>query len=110
MDFEMDDYNSEDTQERVWDFSVKDGKLQVIDHSEAEAQRAVIATFVQRGTVPNLETFGVQWAELLTGQVTPQALNAQIRNSISSVIDGMKYVPKYSMSNGKLLVEVKAAN
>lgn len=109
MDFEMNDYYDKDTQEHVWDFAITKGNLGVVDHSESEFQRAVIATFIQRGTVPQIQGFGNQWAELLTGQVTPQQLNAQIRDSIASVVDGMKFVPKYSMKDGKLIVEIKEA-
>lgn len=109
MDFEMTERVEKDTQETIWDFTVKDGMLATVDHSEADFQRAVIATFVQRGTVPEMETFGNQWAELLTSQVTPQQLNAQIRDSISKVVSGMRYVPSYKMEGGKLLVEIKEA-
>lgn len=109
MDFEMTDYNNTETQEKVWDFTIRNGRLAVLDHGDADYQRAVIATFTQRGTIPNMEGFGNMWAELLTNQITPQELNAQVRNSIASVIDGLKFVPKYSMSDGKLVVEIKAA-
>jgi len=108
MDFEMRDYV--DGKTGMWDFAIKNGMLQTVDHSTAEKQRAIVATFIQRGTVPNLESFGVQWAELLTNQVSPQQINAQVRESISSVVDGMKFMPKYSMKDGRLVVEVKAAS
>lgn len=108
MDFELVDYVDPVSQDRTWDFSIKDGFLKWVDHAEADFQRAVVATFMQRGTFPQMAGFGNQWAETLTGQVAPQILNAQVRESIASVTGGMRYMPKYSMSNGSLLVEVKA--
>lgn len=110
MDFEMVDYLDHETQDKVWDFKVKDGVLHVVDHYKSEEQRAIIASYIQRGTIPQLQAFGVQWAELLTSQVSPQQINVQIRESISSVVDGLKFVPEYKMENGKLLVDIKAVN
>lgn len=110
MDFEMSEYKDsvKGTDLEVWwDFTVRNGSLNPIDHNESDFQRAVIATFLQRGTVPQAPSLGNQWAECLANDVTPQALNAQVRNSIINLTGGLKYLPKYSMKDGKLMVEVK---
>lgn len=107
MDFEMSSRYDADTQENYWDFTIKSGSLMVIDHNEADEQRAIIATFLQKGSVPQMPSVGNQWSELLTGQVQPQQLNSQIKNSILELTGGMKYTPKYTMEDGKLIVEVK---
>ena len=88
-------------------FLVKKGSLKPIDHNESDFQRAVVATFLQRGTVPQAPAIGNQWAECLTGDVSPQTVNSQVRESIIELTGGLKYLPKYTMSDGKLLVEVK---
>lgn len=103
----MSDYKDLNKKEVWWDFTVKKGSLKPIDHNESDFQRAIVATFLQRGTVPQAPNIGNQWAESLTGDVTPQALNAQVRNSIMNLTGALKYLPKYTMSDGKLLVEVK---
>ena len=110
MDFEMGEYKDTtqvSDQEIRWDFIVKNGQLKCIDHNESDFQRAVVATFLQRGTIPQAPSLGIQWAECLTGDIQPQAINAQIRNSIINLTGELKYLPKYSMKDGKLLVEVK---
>lgn len=107
MDFEMSSRYDADTQENYWDFTIKNGRLQVIDHNESEEQRAIIATFLQRGSVPQAPSLGNQWTELLTGAVMPQELNSQIRNTIISLTGGIKFLPKYESKDGKLYVEVK---
>lgn len=108
MDFEMRGWTDSETKENYWDFSVKNKRLQVIDHSLAEEQRAVIAAFTQRGSVPQMPGFGNQWAELLTGSIMPQELNAQVRSSIINANGGASFAPVYSMKDGKLNVEIKA--
>lgn len=107
MDFEMSEYKDQVTQENYWDFTIKKGKLITIDHNKSDFQRAVVATFLQRGTVPQVPSLGNQWSECLTGDVTPQILNAQIKDSIINLTGELKYLPKYTMSDEKLLVEVE---
>ena len=82
MDIEMITTTDEDTQENLWDFKVKNGKLCWIDYTAATQQRSIIATYLQRGTIPQLPDVGNQWVEFLTGTVAPNELNTQIRNSI----------------------------
>lgn len=108
MDFEMVGYTDSDTKERIWDFAVKNGTLRTIDHGEADEQRAAVAAFVQRGSVPQMPGFGNQWAELLTGQVTPQEVNAQVRSSIIGTNGNLGFAPVYSTKDGALNVEIKA--
>jgi hypothetical protein len=42
----------------------------------------------------------------MTNQISPQALNAQIRQSIKDMTGGISYLPKYTERDGKLIVEV----
>ena len=106
MDFEMVDVKEDNTGLPLWDFKIKNGILETLDHNEAVQQRANIAVFLQRGTIPQMQTTGNQWAELITNQIAPQTLNVQIRQSILNLTGGLAFLPKYSDSDGKLLVEV----
>lgn len=103
----MNDIENQATKERFWDFKIKDGFLSVIDGNEAQQQKAIVATFLQRGTVPQIPSLGIQWAELFTGSVMPQQVNAQIMSAITEFTGGLKFCPKYSYKNGKLIVEVR---
>ena len=110
MDIEMITTTDEDTKENHWDFKVKDGKLCWFDYSSATQQRSIIATYLQRGTIPQLPDVGNQWVEFLTGTVAPNELNTQIRNSIMDMTGELSYLPKYNEVDGKLTVEVSALN
>lgn len=105
----MNSVKDEQTEETLWDFKLKNKALCWIDHDTAEEQRAVVSTFLQRGTVPQAPSIGIQWAELLSGTALPQEVNIQIKNAITEYTGGAKYFPKYSMKDGKLFVEVKKA-
>lgn len=106
MDFEMETKYDQETQTNLWDFKVTNGSFHAIDHEVADQQRAIIAVFLQRGTIPQMPELGNQWAEFLTGEVMPAALNAQIKNSITDLTGQAKYMPKYSDEDGNLVVEV----
>ena len=107
MDFEMISYKDEDTHENIWDFKVKNGILQTVDYTSATHQRSIIATYLQRGTIPQLPDVGIQWVEFMTNTVMPNELNVQIRQSIMNFSGELSYMPKFSEEDGKLVVEVK---
>lgn len=97
---------NEETHEKYWDFKVKNGILQTVDYTVATKQRSIIATYLQRGTVPQLPDVGNQWVEFITGTIMPNTLNGQIRKSIMELTGQLAYMPKYSEDNGQLKVEV----
>ena len=106
MDFAMTNIDTETDELALWDFRVKDGILQVVDHNESLAQRSYRATYLKRVTVPQIPSVGNQWAELMTNQISPQVLNAQIRQSIIDYTGGLSYLPKYKDVGDKVVVEV----
>lgn len=109
MDFAMINIDTEVDKFALWDFKITKGILETVDYNEATQQRSFIATYLQRGTVPQSPSSGNQWAELMTNQVSPQVLNAQIRQSIIDYTGGISYLPKYTEEDGKLVVEVVKA-
>lgn len=106
MDFAMTNIDTEVDKLALWDFKVTKGILQIVDHNEATEQRSFVATYLQRGTVPQSPSSGNQWVELMTNQISPQALNSQIRQSIIDYTGGLYYLPKYKDVDGKVVVEV----
>ena len=106
MDFAMTNIDTEVDKLALWDFKITNGILQVVDHNESIEQRSFIATYLQRGTVPQIPSAGNQWVELMTNQISPQALNSQIRQSIIDYTGGIYYLPKYKNEDGKVVVEV----
>lgn len=106
MDFAMTNIDTEVDRLALWDFKITNGILQTVDHNESTEQRSFISTYLQRGTVPQYPSAGNQWVELMTNQISPQALNAQIRQSIIEYTGGVSYLPKYTEKDDKLVVEV----
>jgi hypothetical protein len=106
MDFAMVNIDTEEQPLALWDFKVKNGILEIADHNNATEQRAFVSTYLQRGTVPQLPSAGNQWVELMTSQISPQALNSQIRQSIIDYTGGLSYLPQYKDKDGKVVVEV----
>ena len=106
MDFAMTNIDTEIDKLALWDFKVTKGFLQIVDHNEAVEQRSYMATYLQRGTIPQNPSAGNQWVELMTNQISPQALNAQIRQSIIDMTGGLSYLPKYKDVGDKVVVEV----
>ena len=106
MDFAMTNVDTELGNQILWDFKVINGRLITVDHNEAVEQKSYIATYLQKGTVPQSPSTGNQWAELMTNTVSPQELNAQIRQSIMDLTGGISYLPRYIEKDGKLVVEV----
>ena len=73
--------------------------------SVEDAQHAQTAAFLQYGSVPQLPTFGVQWAEYFTGGVNFGVIDGQIKSNLSAV--GLtQFRPTYDLVNDKLTVSV----
>lgn len=106
MDFAMTNIDTETDKLAMWDFKIKDGILITVDHNQELEQRSFVATYLQRGTIPQSPSSGNQWVELMTNQISPQALNAQVRQSIIDYTGGLYYLPKYKDVDGKIVVEV----
>lgn len=109
MDLRMQSYTNAN-KEPIWDFCINEvtGSLVVTENSIAEEhQQAVVATFTQRGSIPQLPQIGVQWAEFLSQSISTSELNTQIVNAIQENAKSFAYLPVYSKTNGKLQVTIK---
>lgn len=94
--------------ERIWDFQITaEGTLATIETKAETQQRATVASFLQRGTIPQLPNTGVQWAEFLTGSILPAELNSQILENIHELADTYSYTPKYTTKDGRLYVNIE---
>lgn len=106
MDFLLKDY-TDSASEPMIDFDLSsDGNLTTITGTAEEKQRAIVAAFTQRGTIPQLPETGVQWVELLTGQVGYAEINSQILQAIHESAGTFAYIPKYTSENDKLVVSI----
>lgn len=91
----------------VWDIAVVNGVAQVVTGSAESVQKASMAAFIQVGSVPQLPTVGVPWAEFMTGGANFADLDAAIRKAASSVNEP-SFSPKYDFENGRLVVTMQS--
>jgi hypothetical protein len=108
MDLQMSSSTPEtSTSFPTWDFNVSSGVVPLISGDTERVQTAEIAAFVQVGSVPQLPTVGVPWAESLTGGATFGDIDAAIRKAAlaSGVSD---FTPTYDFENGRLTVTMTA--
>ena len=96
------------TKEPIVDFvPTKDGQLQAIYAENAVKQRAVLASFTQRGSVPQLPDVGVDWVEFLTEQRSAAEINSQIFDAMHEYANTYNYIPKYETTKDKLTVTIE---
>ena len=94
--------------EPVLDFEIQiDGTLTTLFGEPAIKQRAVVASFTQKGSIPQLPNTGVEWAEMLTGQVGPANINSEIFDAMHNSADTYGYIPQYTYHEGQLIVDIK---
>lgn len=107
LDFFVKSYKNA-IEEPILDFEITgDGQLFSLLNEPAVKQRAIVASFTQKGTVPQLPTTGVEWAELLTGQVSPANVNSEIFDAIHNCADTYGYIPQYMSVDNQLIVVIK---
>ena len=70
-----------------------------------DAQHAQLAAYIQRGAIPQLPGFGVEWVEFFTGTTNFGVIDGEIKQNLLAV--GLSnYRPTYDIVNEKLTVAV----
>ena len=99
---------SETTKEPIVDFvPTKDGQLQALYSNEAVKQRAIVSSFTQRGSIPQLPNVGVEWVEFLSEERSPAEINSQIFDAMHNNANTYDYIPKYETFNNELTVTIE---
>lgn len=96
--------------EPQWDFKFDNerGQLLFTDNElDEERQRAIIASFLQKGTIPQLPDTGVDWVDLISQAKSPSEINSQVINAIHENADSYAYLPTYNKVGDKLVVSIK---
>ena len=105
MDMQMAAERIDGTNYPTWDVKVVDGIVPIITDREEELQRAVLAGFLEIGTIPNLPLVGVPWADYLNRSITFGDLDVAVRESLRQAgADG--YQPEYDLTGDKLTMTV----
>lgn len=92
-----------------WDFVVKNGRVQTLTNTAEVQQRAVVAAYIQKGTIPQLVETGVPWLEVVTGETNILEADAQIRANIQEMSGSYSLLPVYSVEKNKLLCTIQEA-
>lgn len=107
MDMFIKSYKN-DVKEPILDFEVTGkGELSLLFGEDEIHQRALVASFTQKGSIPQLPNTGVEWAEMITAEALPSEVNSQIIQQIHACADTYTYSPKYSAINGELIVTIE---
>ena len=89
----------------IWDVKVLNGNVPIVTGSQEELQRAVLAGFIETGTVPNLPLVGVPWPRYLAKEITFGDLDVAVRDSLQKAgADG--YQPEYDIEGDKLTMKI----
>lgn len=73
------------TDEDDWgvDFDIIDGQPKLLDYdSQTADQRAAVVAYIATGTVPGMQSFGVNWGMVYDKQMTLIDLNNQIEQQL----------------------------
>ena len=110
MDMTLQSSSTAPNQYQTFDYLVVGNIVPVLNDSGVngsieDAQHAQMAAYIQRGTVPQLPQFGVEWVEYFTGGVNFGVVDGQIKSNLISI--GLsKFRPTYDLVNDKLTVAV----
>ena len=105
MDARMQSTQSIPNQFQTWDYYVADGIVPILEGSQEESQTAMIAAYLQKGTIPQLPETGIPWVEFFTGQVQFNEVDGAIKNALNQV--GLtQFYPTYDLVNDNLIATV----
>lgn len=92
-----------------WDIELKAGRTTALSGRPEQQQRAVIAAYIQLGTIPSLETTGIDWTGFLTGLKNARELDSDIRNNMRWFTGEAKFIPYYFTKNNTLRLSIQEA-
>jgi len=94
------------TKDNIWDIEVHNGSPRVISDDNEKVQRAMIASFIQKDTLPLMPNTGLDWSKYLTGEMSLSEIDAKARANINLYMESLMYVPYYKVVNGQLIYNI----
>ena len=88
-----------------WDCDVVKGNVPIITDDAEDLQCAILAGFLIKGTVPQLQDAGVPWTDFLTKKITFGVLDFYVRESLTNVGKDNFY-PEYDIQNDQLTMSI----
>lgn len=105
MDMQMAAEQKRPNEYPIWDVKVQNGKVPIITGPQEELQKAILAGFLEQGTIPNLPQQGVPWTKYMAKDITFGDLDVAVRTSLNQAgADG--YQPEYDLDGDRLTMKV----
>lgn len=89
------------------DIDIIDGQAELVfEEQNTQDQRAAVAAYQAAGTIPGMETEGIRWQDLYSGQETMIDIDNQIKQNIQNKAGGDgtlggTYTPLYVQNTDK---------
>lgn len=94
------------TNNNIWDIEVHNGMPKVIKGNSESIQRAMIASFIQKDTLPLMPSVGIDWSKYLIGEISLSEVDAKARENINLYMESLMFVPYYKIVNGQLIYNI----
>lgn len=94
------------TKDNVWDIEVHNGMPRIINVDNEKIQRAMLASFIQKDTLPLMADTGLEWTKYLLGEISLSEIDAKARANINLYMESLMYVPYYKIVNGQLVYNI----
>ena len=94
------------TKNDVWDLEVHNGLPRTISGDNQKTQSAMLASFIQKDTLPLMPDTGLEWTRYLLGEIPLSEIDAKARANINLYMESLAYVPYYKIVNGMLTYNI----
>lgn len=90
------------------DINIENGRAEeLVDDNAIQAQRATVAGYMIKGTVPLIPDAGVEWDAYATREKTLLEMDGQVRQSVSTFVGGEnRFIPEYGMMSDHLAIRM----
>lgn len=89
----------------TWDVAIEEGIVPILTDDDENMQGAILAGFLERGTIPQLPSAGVPWQDFLTQKLSFGELDSEIRDSLR-LADKPEYYPDYDLVDDKITLTI----
>lgn len=94
------------TVDDYWDIDSTAGLPHIVSGDNELLQRAQIAAFLQKGSIPLIPDTGNDWLKYFMHEVSFIELDAQIRQNMILLTESHNYVPTYTVQGDAMTLTV----
>lgn len=89
----------------IWDVKVEGGIVPILSGRDEQQQQAVLAGFLEKGTIPLLPEAGTPWTDFLTRKISFGELDSAVRESLR-LAGADRYEPQYEIDGDRLTMSI----